>query len=283
MGNPLPLTLSSGNAKQRQAANMAHTQLLRIKKLTGCGILKTAARHNLREIQAELGANSHINPAKSLQNVILQGAITADALAQDEKRLLEGLKKTIRKDAVRGLEVLFSLPPDSGIAEHAFFADAVSWAGNHFEVPILSAVIHNDEAAPHCHVLMLPLFDGRMIGSGLVGSRKRLQAMQADFFEKVASRYGLERKTPARGYSRAAKQKAAAMALDALRKSPKLLEAPAVRDALLDLFEENPARLVEALGFAMPEPKAPKPKTFAGIMTKQFKPEREKPIGFASA
>lgn len=261
---------------------MAHTQLLRIKKLTGCGILKTAARHNLREIQAELGANSHINPAKSLQNVILQGAITADTLAQDERRLLEGLKKTIRKDAVRGLEVLFSLPPDSGIAEREFFFDAVAWAGNHFEVPILSAVIHNDETAPHCHVLMLPLFDGRMIGSQLVGSKKRLQAMQGDFFEKVASRYGLERKTPTRGHSRAAKQKAAAMALDALRKHPKLLEAPSVRDALLDLFEENPARLVEALGFAMPEPRKQKAKTFADIMTKKFKPEHEKPIGFAS-
>lgn len=262
---------------------MVHTQLLRIKKLTGCGILKTAARHNLRETQAEQGANSHINPAKSFQNIIMQGAITADALAQDEKRLLEGLKKTIRKDAVRGLEILFSLPPNSGIAEHAFFTDAVAWAGNYFEVPILSAIIHNDESAPHCHVLMLPLFDGRMIGSGLMGSRKRLKAMQADFSEKVALRYGLERKTPARSHSRTAKQKAAVMALDALRKSPKLLEIPTVRDALLDLFEENPASLVGALGFAMPEPKKQKTKTFAGIMTKKFKPEHEKPIGFVSA
>ena len=263
---------------------MAYTQLLRIKKLKGGGgILKSAARHNLREIQAELGANSHINSAKTTLNIILIGENTADELAHKEKQLLESLKKTLRKDAVRGLEILISLPPNSGITEREFFSDAVAWADSYFKVPILSAVVHNDEAAPHCHVLMLPLFNGSMIGSRLMGSKKSLQAMHADFFDKVAAKYGLERKPSPQGYNRAYKQKAAEMVLDTLRKSPSLLESPTVRDALFDLIQENPTALSEALNHSMPVPRQRKTKSFTDIMTKKCKPEPKKPIGFANA
>lgn len=53
--------------------NNEHTQLLRIKKLKGGGIIATAARHNLRETQAVRGADSHIDPRKTSLNVVLRG------------------------------------------------------------------------------------------------------------------------------------------------------------------------------------------------------------------
>lgn len=251
---------------------MAHVQLLRVKKLTGGGIIAVAARHNLREIQAEMGADSHIDLRRTLQNVILRGAalaveVAAEAAAQMEAAKVQQCRK-LRKDAVRGLEIIFSLPPSSGIAERDFFTDAVAWAGGFYELPILSAVIHNDEAAPHCHVIMLPLFNGRMVGSKMMGDRSRLLAMQADFFEK---RYGLARQTPAKHYSRAAKMKAAEVVVNDLRKNPKRLDDPAIRDAVRDALAENPMPVIGALGFEMPQAKVPKPQTFAGIMTKPFK------------
>ena len=255
-----------------------HTQLLRIKKLTGGGIIKAAARHNLREIQAEQGANSHIDPTRTHLNIILRGADNAADVASLAVQLMAQTKVKRRSDQVLGLEVIVSLRPASGIDEKAFFDAAVCWADSFFEIPILSAVIHNDEAAPHCHIVMLPLFDGRMIGSALVGNKARLSAIQADFFDKVGQPYGLTRPTPQKRFSSVARAKAAAMVVELLKTHPMQLNEPAICDALRDAVTDNPMPVMAALGLDMPESKKPKSKTFAGIMTKRCKPE--KPIGF---
>ncbi len=270
---------------------MEHTQLLRIKKLKGGGIIATAARHNLREMQAEIGADSHIDPRKSSLNVVLRGAGRAADVAAEAVRLMEQanvlpLRKAKKEQwqPVIGLEMVVSLPPDSGIAEVDYFTDAVAWAALFFEIPILSAVIHNDEAAPHCHVIMLPLFDGRMTGNKLIGNKTRLLAMQADFHAKVGQGYGLKRGTPAKRYSRAARVSAADSIVIALRRNKNSFDDPAIRDALRDAIAETmPVHLMELLGLDMPEVKTPKPKTFASIMTKNC-PERkhEKAIAILS-
>lgn len=274
---------------------MEHTQVLRIKKQKGGGIIASAARHNLREIQAEIGADSHIDPSKSHLNVVLRGAGRAADVAAEAVSLMEQakLKKPLQKNGVHGLEIIVSLRPASGIAERDFFTDAVAWAERFFEIPILSAVIHNDEAAPHCHVIMLPLFDGRMIGSALMGNRTRLQAMQADFHAKVGQGYGLKRGEPAKRYSGSARVSAADRIVTALRRAKNCLDDPVVRDALRDAIAETmPVHLMELLGLDIPEARTPKPKTFASIMI-QNKPERKskkpigngngsKPIGFAT-
>lgn len=261
---------------------MEHAQLLRIKKLKGSGIINIAAGHNLRERQTEIGADTHIDPSKSCLNVVLLGAGRAADVAAEAVRLMEQSEiNPLRKDAVRGLEIVFSLPRDSGIAEIDFFTASVAWAETFFEIPILSAVNHNDQATPHCHVILLPLFDGRMIGSGLVGSKARLIAMQADFHAKVGQGYGLKRGTPATRYSGAARASAADRIVTALRKTKNSLDDPAIRDALRDAIGETmPVHLMALLKLDMPEVRTPKPKTFAGIMT-QNKPERKlrKPIG----
>lgn len=262
---------------------MEHIQVFRIEKLKGSGKITVAARHNLREIQSEIGADSHIDPRRTSQNVVLHGAGRAADVAAQAVSLMEQaqLKKPLRKDVVHGLELLFSLPPSLCIAEMNYFNDAVAWAEGFFEIPILSAIIHNDEAAPHCHVIMLPLFNGRMIGSALVGNRTRMLAMQADFHAKVGQRYGLKRGEPTRRYSRASRAAAADSIITALRRAPKSLDDPAIRDALREAIAEiMPVSLMALLGLNLPEVRTPKPKTLVEIMTKPCKPE--KPIGFQS-
>lgn len=258
---------------------MEHAHVLRIKKLKGSGIIAHAARHNL---EPEARDKVHIDPSKSCLNVVLRGAGRAVDVAAEAVRLMVQadvlpLRKAKKENwqPIVGLEIIVSLPPESGIAETDFFTDAVAWAETFFEIPILSAVIHNDEAAPHCHVLMLPLFNGRMTGHKLVGYKTRLLAMQADFHAKVGQGYGLRRGTPAKRYSRSARVTAADRVVTALRRSPKVLDDPAIRDALLDVIAETmPINLMELLKLDMPEVIAPKPKTFASIMTKNC-PERK--------
>lgn len=107
-----------------------------------------------------------------------------------------------------------------------------------------------DEAAPHCHILMLPLFDGRMIGSKMAGNRQKLQAMQADFSEKVGKPYGLKDGSQKRRYGPALRRNLATQAADYLKRHPDKLKEPVILDALRDLFEQaaNPALMLEALG-----------------------------------
>ena len=273
-------------------STIEHAQFLRIKKLKGSGIITVAARHNLREIQSEIGADSHIDTTKTHLNVILQGCGRAADVAAEAVKLMDQAKLSpLRKDAVRGLEIIFSLPPMSGIAELDFFTNATAWAGDFFEIPILSALIHNDEAAPHCHVILLPLLDRRMIGSGLIGNKARLIAMQADFHAKIGQRYGLKRGTTAKRYSRVAMAAAAAhQVVSALQRDKNSLDDPAIRDALRDALGETiSVHLMELLGLDAPEVRTPKPRTFASIMTRPCKPvnpigfQGKNPIGFTTA
>ena len=257
---------------------MTHTQFLRIEKLTGKAIIKVAARHNHREILAELGAalGGHIDPARVGLNRVLRGHCTAAAVASEAQALMDaaGIKAT-RKDAVRALEIIFSLPPDSPIDHDRFFNESVQWAGQYFAVPVISAIVHNDEAAPHCHVLLLPLVDGRMIGSDLMGGRAKLQAMQADFHAQVGQRHGLTRQAPQKRPNAAIRKQAMDSVFDKLEANSGLNSA--LLRVLLEPHEKNPEPLLLEMGLTMPTSAAIKG-DFVKMMTKPCKPE--KPIGF---
>ena len=259
---------------------MTHVQFLRIKKLTGKAIIEVAARHNHREILAELGAGSaeHIDPARVRLNRVLRGHGTAAGVASYAKTLMDaaGIKAT-RKDAVRALEVIFSLPSDSSIDHDRFFNESIQWAGKYFAVPVISAIVHNDEAAPHCHVLLLPLVDGRMVGSDLMGGRAKLLAMQADYNAQVGQRHGLARQAAQKRASAATRKQAMERALAVLEANSGL--STAVLLALLAPHVNDPAPLLLALGLVTPVTTTFK-SDFVKMMTKPCKPE--KPIGFES-
>lgn len=256
---------------------------LSLAKLRGAGIVLSAARHNLREIQAELGADSHINIACSCLNQRLAGPATAadvDELARNALRDAGVVK--LRKDAVRAVEIVVSLPAGMRGDPSGFFVDALEWVRRFFDVPVLSAVVHLDEAAPHMHVLLLPLQDGRMIGSALVGNRGRLLSMQSTFFDAVARKHGLSRPRTEKRLGYAAREKAARQVLDCLQAHPERLQLPDVCTALKQLVATNPEQLVAALGLELPKGEAGKHRTFVQIMTRPCKPEpKQNPIGFA--
>lgn len=262
-------------------------QFLRLKKLTGKNIVRVAAKHNLREIQAEIGADGHIDAMRSCKNRTIAGPESADLIEQLAERLmLEGKVPKLRKDAVRGIEIVFSLPPVSAIDNAAFFADSLEWSRRYFKAPVLSAVIHNDEAAPHCHVLLLPLIDGRMVGSDLMGGRKRLQDIQISFFEQVGGRYGLVRPKAQARLSAMQRAKSASLILSAIQSNHELIDRVDIEHALLDTLSRHPEPMLTALKLTVPSQIKPK-RSFVEIMTKPVKPEKaiglkrySKPIGF---
>jgi hypothetical protein len=252
-------------------AHMTHAQFLRIKKLTGKAIIQRAAKHNLREIAAEIGAGSHIDPARIANNVILFGPNSADGVARTAQALMDKVNvRPLKITAVRALEVIFSLPSDTTVDQRQFFDDATRWAGEHFSVPVLSATIHNDEDAPHCHVLLLPLVNGRMVGSDLMGGRAKLQGLQAAFHDKVGRLHGLTRQMPQKRHSAAVRGTAIELAFDVLDSNSGLNSA--VLRVLLEPHTKNPEPLLMVLGLTMPVAGS-----FVATMTRPTK--KDNPIG----
>jgi hypothetical protein len=239
-------------------------------------IVRVAAMHNLREIQAELGAStsSGINPGRMRLNYQLRGPATADDVAGLALALLDNAGvTTLRRDACMALELVVSLPAATAIDHRDYFAAAVTWADAYFNVPILSAAVHLDEAAPHCHILLLPLVAGRMQGGALAGGPAKIRAMLADFQQQVAQRFGLTHQPRAKRLSKPNRDAAGRMVLDALRARPERLSEPAMRDSLIAALGSQAEALLALLGLSMPTAKV-KAKSFADIMTAPCKPER---------
>jgi hypothetical protein len=255
---------------------------LRVAKLKGSGIIKLAARHNKREIQAELGAAGAIDPTRSRLNETLAGPAAAGDVGQLAKDLMTAAGvATLRKDAVMGLEVVFSLPPGHAIDDRAYFTDCAAWAGRYFGgvQNILSTDIHRDEAQPHCHVLILPLVNGRMDGSNLIGGKQKLLAMQKLFHLDVAGRYGLT-KAPSR-LAGASKQDAAQAVFKMMLETDDRAMQSAAWATIRAMIESDPGPFVQALGIELQAQKK-KGKTMAQIFTGTGKgPSKEpNPIGF---
>ena len=255
---------------------MTSSPFFRVKSLSKKNHISVAAKHNLRELQSERGAEANIDASRSQDNQILYGEITASAVKDYAEHLMrEAGVLPLRQNAMRGIEFLFSLPPQSGIDEAAFFIDCLAWIKTPFPVPILSAIVHRDEDAPHMHVILLPLLDGRMQGSKLLGDRKRITALHDDFHLKVGVKYGLARNRPKVRLSRAISKKAAELVLNAIIDNPDLLLRSDVESAVLSAIAKDPEQILETLGLQMPVPIKPS-RSFVEIMTKPCKPERQK-------
>ena len=266
---------------------MSGTAFFRIKKIRlkeNSSVIK-AARHNKREIQAELGVvGGTIDPARVCLNYTLAGPAAAADVALLAKELMAaaGVGK-LRKDAVQALELVFSLPVGSAIDHRDYFDACTAWAGAAYGCPVLSSDVHLDEAAPHCHVLVLPLVGGRMAGSDLYGGRQELMAMQEQFHSVVAGKFGLS-KPPAR-LSGTAKQAGARAVLQRLRETGDDALKSRAWAVIRAAVESDPAPFALALGIELEgpaKPRAKKLRTSTQIFTGKGKgPAKEpNPIGF---
>lgn len=263
---------------------MSGTGFVRMAKLVGTGIVLAAARHNRRAIHAEAHAGGSIDPARSHLNYRLAGSDSPEEVAgmASSRVKAAGLSK-LRKDAVRAIELVFSLPVTAEIEHQAYFADCLRWAADRLGGIVLSADVHLDESAPHCHVLILPLIGNRMVGSELVGGRQVLAGHLTSFQESVAGRYGLRRPPPR--LSTSDRRALAAAVLQRLRE----LDDAALRSAtwavVRDAIERDPVPWASTLGVSVTARRAKPMKSMTDIFTSTGKgPKKERepsnPIGF---
>lgn len=250
---------------------MTSSHFLSVKRLSKRNHIAVAAKHNLREIQSERGAEAHIDATRSQFNQILYGENSASGVKNYAENLMrEAGVLPLRKNAMRAFEIVISLPIVSTINKQQYFDDSLHWAKDFFGVPVISAVVHRDESAPHMHVLLLPLSDGRMQGDKVVGNRLRLLEMQDSFHRMVGHPHGLQPPRKNSKLDSATRQKAAELFYNAIVDKPELLLKAEVESAVMDAYSKNPEALLASIGI---RPPTRPPKSFAEIMCKPCKPE----------
>ena len=244
-------------------------------------IVRIAATHNKRE---ETRRNPAIDAGRSHLNQVLRGPDTAaEIIARFNQRMANaGIIKN-KSSAVLLLEIVSSLPIGSGIDPLAFSEDFTIWASQRFggDENILSSDVHRDESADHCHILIIPLVNGKMNGSDMMGGSDTLEGHIKSFYCYVGEKYGLTRPPPPlKGID---KQAAAELVLEKINAFNNPASDPAVWTAICKLLAKFPDSLLEPLGLERPNTAKPK-KTFEQIVLSTGKgPKTEAAAAFKDA
>jgi len=228
---------------------MAESQLLSVKKLKSLDVLKNCLKHNLRQIPREFGENRHIDPKRCSLNQNLAGGSDPSSMVKEvTANIVASTGKKLRRNVVLALEYLISLRANTTVDINGYFPAVIEWLEDYLGCPIISAVVHLDEGAPHMHVLVLPLRNGRMMGSALVGYKGDLAALKQSHYKCVGQRYGL---TMAESIPKFKRYEIARKVVDVLCSTKDLLDQPLIRTALQNIIQINPSELMSILGIPL--------------------------------
>jgi hypothetical protein len=192
------------------------TTILRLHGKTNT--LKLAEAHNLRRISAEFRTFNHIDEFESPKNIEL---ISLGKQSLEEKVLCEiskaGIDMTIkhnkRHDKGYALETLYSPSPGWDGDSESLYRECIEWQSKYYRgCPIVHAVIHYDEGAPHLHTVMVPIVGDRLPASEIKGFKGATSQRNRDLFNKVAYKYGFTSSELLKG---SLKKKAAKRVIDA--------------------------------------------------------------------
>lgn len=238
--------------------------------------LDSAIRHNRREIQAELGADGHINPRLTHRNLRMAGPESVAgvlALAKELQTAAGIDADRLRRDHVQAFELVFSLAPDAAIDTAGYFGRCLAWSTKATGLAVLSADAHFDEAAPHLHVLLSPVKGGQMTRSQELTAKAQTLKLCESFWREVAGPAGLRRdRAQLRGSVKAA---AVAVVLDRLG-APDAGPMLSVWPLVVAAVSANPLPWLEKLGIDPADLKA-KPIEFSGPKTNSIEFENAEP------
>jgi hypothetical protein len=157
--------------------------------------LLQAARHNLRETAT--GVDGSFDPRRSKDNIVMRGPSSAAEVQARAAAMLAaaGIDATkLRRDHCQCVEVVFSLPTAALVGDRAvYFEHCLAWVARATGLPVLSGVLHNDEAEQHQHVLLLPLKDCAHVGRRPIADRDAIKKLRDSFFAEVGGPAGLKR------------------------------------------------------------------------------------------
>ena len=258
------------------------TVFVRFKKQKEPQSVRVAADHNKRARFFYQQGHEHDFEGGLLiarKNQKLWGPDTPEEVANLARSLMtqHGVKK-LRKDAVRAIEVLLSLSFKHGINDTAFFTDSMYWFAEQFGgiENLLAADVHRDEANDHVHLLFLPLSDGRMVGSQMIGGKSKLKECKVNFDLEVCRAHGVK-VLMSESLTGAQRVRASQTVLNHLAKAGDPVSASKVWDAVRYSINSKPEPYLNALGIDISEfRQLKKLKTMAEIFTSVGKGARNR-------
>lgn len=230
---------------------MSTSHFIRLGKIKGKNGVLVALKHNKRTLQAEHGTGSNIDFNRTPSNYALTGLDTPENIAKYARQLMfeAGIEKT-RANGVMAVEIIFSLPINRHNQDTStFFTSCHDWVITSLDGILLSFDIHLDEAAPHAHAIILPLINGKMQGSGLVGGTGNLMRLINLFHKDVGCNYGLSRSVNKR-LNQSDKKSLTKDVLFRLRGDPAMQSA--IWSIIRDLIAEQPLRFAQLLSIKAP-------------------------------
>lgn len=249
-----------------------------IGRSTRCGrksvTLAQAARHNLRELQAERGSRAHISTDLTPLNCVLHGPAESGAMLALASGLMQRYQVPhckLRRDHVQALEFVISLPASSTVDPLVYFKASTDWLLKTFgSEMLLSVVVHLDESAPHMHALVLPIIQGVYQGGAPI-NRTNLPKLVSGFAELVGKPFGLSFEPKLR-LTASQRGLAANVVIDYLSTRADPVVCSRLWPAVCSEIKRSPQAYMELLGLTMPAEKDSKPmKTMAQIMTSKGK------------
>lgn len=229
--------------------------------------LSGAAKHNKRELAAELEARGRIDPDRVRLNYGITGAVDSAGVLAMAAQLMADIGTSpnkMRRDYCQAVEIVFSLPANTKLDTAQYFEACVAWCSERFGTGnILSADVHHDEAAPHCHALIAPIQAGRWMGGKLI-DRTNTQAMRESFGRQVAAVYGLRMVDKLTGKRKA---DAVATVLNEVEKSHRAVIASNLWQPLRQAIERNPAPFIASMGLELADAPVKKMRTVTQIFT----------------
>lgn len=167
-------------------------QVLRVQKLKSTAVGACQA-HNLRQYRKTA---QNINAEQTKLNIeLVKCSDFADAINQRVDHIQSQQTRKIRKDCPRALEYVISASPEffNGTDKREYFEKALEFLrGRHGSENIVSAVIHNDEATPHMHVVVVPVKDKKLNPKHFC-DKFELSKLHTQFNQEVGSKFGLSR------------------------------------------------------------------------------------------
>lgn len=155
------------------------------------GSVAGSAKHTFREIPTP-----NADPLRTSRNWTSGAKCSVDLCIALRSKLPE--KR--RKDAVLCIEYLITASPEwlkraSAEAKRQYFNGAISWLRRkHGPDNVLCVNLQLDETSEHLVAYVLPkTVDGRLSAKDFLGGRKKLSAIQTEFWQDVGKPVGLQR------------------------------------------------------------------------------------------
>jgi hypothetical protein len=177
---------------------MTSFAILRTKKYKSLQSIAGVSKHHTREIPCKTA-----DIKKAPQNKFWgAGASSNDVRNKVKTIIAEAQEKAPRKfrdNTVKAIEYVMTASPEwwktaSRDERNGYLKKCRSWLEEkHGRGCIAAEWLHMDEASPHLHAIVVPLFEGVLNAKHFLGGKKVCSELQTDFHKQCGEPYGLER------------------------------------------------------------------------------------------